>query len=528
MNCRNVPGLTLSIVKGTQTWTRGFGVADLDKDIPVTDETLFLIGSLGKSFTMTLLGIMLEKTSYNWTTKISDIEELNLEFIDDVITREVTIGDMLSHSTGLSAVTDYGFIGGYPDGTTRELLSQRTKYIPKVSEFRESFVYNNMLYALLGYLTELVGDDTWQNLMTSHLLEPLGMTSSKPLGKSVMFESGYAKPYIMPDTELEDGHYNIYSIYPLEPAGGIISNGKDMTKWMMFNLKSGKTEDGNQLLNKTVFNEAFKEQNYLPYGGASQSIKSPNFPVNDSTNAYGYAWFTSKYKGHRKIWHSGGLFSYISLLWMFPEEDIGIFVSVNGPALPKTSSYAEQTILYYISDILLGDKPWLDLETTCTFPKPWTKIGVEDLDIPQPSNNFTTTNLTRFIGNYGNILLPDIKVSIREGDVDPPYLWLELNRIKGELLPTEDEYAFKFKMVDPWEYAIERYLTKTVIIKLPLHFITMDEVVSALEFTFGPKEVIRFEKNAHFMPVSSSVSHAVQLSMMFLTSVIASSMSTVV
>lgn len=61
MECRKIPGLTLSVVKGTETWTRGFGLADIEKEIPVTPKTLFLIGSLGKAFTMTLLGVLLEK-----------------------------------------------------------------------------------------------------------------------------------------------------------------------------------------------------------------------------------------------------------------------------------------------------------------------------------------------------------------------------------------------------------------------------------------------------------------------------------
>lgn len=68
-----------------------------------------------------------------------------------------------------------------------------------------------MMYALLGYLEELLGNDTWQNLVTSHILEPLGMTSSKPLDKDGnIAKDGIARPYIMPNETFENGHYNIY------------------------------------------------------------------------------------------------------------------------------------------------------------------------------------------------------------------------------------------------------------------------------------------------------------------------------
>lgn len=60
ITCRNIPGLTLSVVKGDETWARGFGVADIKLGTKVTNETLFAIGSLGKAFTMTLLGGLIQ------------------------------------------------------------------------------------------------------------------------------------------------------------------------------------------------------------------------------------------------------------------------------------------------------------------------------------------------------------------------------------------------------------------------------------------------------------------------------------
>ena len=60
--CRNVPGMNLAIVKGNKAWTRGFGIADADSKREATNETLFVIGSLGKSFTMALLGMFIQNT----------------------------------------------------------------------------------------------------------------------------------------------------------------------------------------------------------------------------------------------------------------------------------------------------------------------------------------------------------------------------------------------------------------------------------------------------------------------------------
>ena len=62
MECRKTPGLTLAVVKGSETWTKGFGIADLKTGRKVNEETLFGIGSLAKAFTSTLLGDVLDET----------------------------------------------------------------------------------------------------------------------------------------------------------------------------------------------------------------------------------------------------------------------------------------------------------------------------------------------------------------------------------------------------------------------------------------------------------------------------------
>jgi CubicO group peptidase (beta-lactamase class C family) len=64
---------------------------------------------------------------------------------------------------------------------------------------------------LIGYITELLGNESWEDLITSRVLEPLGMTSSKVLLSSTdVLEDNVAKPYIMPGDQLKDGHYDIY------------------------------------------------------------------------------------------------------------------------------------------------------------------------------------------------------------------------------------------------------------------------------------------------------------------------------
>lgn len=209
--------------------------------------------------------------------------------------------------------------------------------------------------------------------------------------------------------------------------------------------------------------------------------------------------------GRRKVWHSGGLFSYVSLIWLYPNEEAGVFISINGPGLPSSASNAQKTILYYISDLLLDQPTWLNLQTTCTFPKPWNNFSLDDYDTEKPPNNFTNNKLEQFVGIYGSLLLPDVKISLRNRDKKSPFLWLEMNRIKGELLLTAEESEFQFKMVEPWEYAIERVVTKYTVVTYPLKFLKNDTVY-AFDLVLSPKEVIRFRKDVRYDPLVSATS----------------------
>lgn len=63
-------------------------------------------------------------------------------------------------------------------------LASRLQFLKPVASFRSRYLYNNLMYGLATHITEIIGHDTWENLMTRHILGPLGMartTFSKAL-----------------------------------------------------------------------------------------------------------------------------------------------------------------------------------------------------------------------------------------------------------------------------------------------------------------------------------------------------------
>ena len=85
------------------------------------------------------------------------------------------------------------------------------KFVPEDKPFRDTFIYNNFMYMLLGHVAEKLGGDTWENLVTSRVLQPIGMTSSKLMLKPAdAYQTKAARPYIYKDGMFQNGTKEIY------------------------------------------------------------------------------------------------------------------------------------------------------------------------------------------------------------------------------------------------------------------------------------------------------------------------------
>ncbi|XP_046368647.2 penicillin-binding protein 4-like [Haliotis rufescens] len=438
MHCRQVPGLTLAVVKGGETWTRGFGQADIEQGVNVTKDTLFGIGSVTKAFTSTLLAMMLDESngSLTWTSKVKDVLGPDFAFVDEERTRETTLKDLLTHRTGLQPAV-LPLFAGLDHNLTRTDFAKRFRFLPEVKPSRDVFEYNNWGYALLGHIVEVLSGESYEATLEKRIFKPLGMNQSRVLGKTISVnEPAMAKPYFDVENELILTDPSIYDIHPGEAAGAIASSAEDMAKWMHFLLRQGVTADNVTLIKSKTLAEVFKSHESIPI---SQSLSKPKFPVVDLQYGYGYAWFMSTYKGYKQVRHTGGLFSYITWLGLYPDMDFGIFVSANGPGTTD-EGITETIISFYISDILIGDQTWLNSSTACTFPLPWEKMP------PSGQNNSDVTNaevecLDCYVGKYGHYLFGDLDVRRGPGSS----LELHYNRLSGSLNTTVDKSTFKLE-----------------------------------------------------------------------------------
>ncbi|XP_067661437.1 uncharacterized protein [Haliotis asinina] len=445
MRCRQIPGLTVAVVKGDETWTRGFGEADIEQGENVTTDTLFGIGSVTKAFTSTLLAMMIDESngSVTWTSKVKDVLGLDFAFVDEERTRETTLRDLLIHRTGLQVEIFPTFAGYSPNFTTTE-LAKRFRFLPEVHPFRDVYDYNNWPYALIGRIVEVLSGKPYEVTLEKRIFKPLGMNHSRVLGKTISTnDTGMAKPYYDVENKLVLTDPSIYNIHPQEAAGAIASSSEDMAKWMQFLLRMGVTQDNVTLVKSTTFAEVFRSHMGVPGGPI---LSKPKYPVMDLEYGYGYGWSLSAYKGYNVIMHTGSIHSYITYLKLYPDLDIGMFVSENGPGTLE-GGIAENIIISYISDMLMGDQPWLNSSTACTFPMPWDNWP------PNIQNNSDVTNtdvecLDCYIGKYGQYLFGDVDVKKGPG----ASLELYYGRLRGSLNTTDKKDTFKLDLWEPFRF----------------------------------------------------------------------------
>ncbi|MGH9201590.1 MAG: serine hydrolase domain-containing protein, partial [Vicinamibacterales bacterium] len=120
-----VPGLAVAIVRNDSViYARGFGVRQTGANAPVNDQTLFEIGSSSKSFTATLVAMMVTDGKMKWDDRIvTYLPTLRLQ--DPVANAELTVRDALTHRAGLSR-GDFAWMSA---GISRDEVLRRARFL---------------------------------------------------------------------------------------------------------------------------------------------------------------------------------------------------------------------------------------------------------------------------------------------------------------------------------------------------------------------------------------------------------------
>jgi CubicO group peptidase (beta-lactamase class C family) len=312
-----VPGVAIAVVShDSVVLARGYGVRTLGKSEPVDANTLFAIGSASKAFTAALVAMLVDEGKVEWDDPATKYLP-GLQMYDPYVTRELTVRDLLTHRSGLTAADLMVFDPRY----TRDSILHRARYVKPTYSFRAHFGYSNIMYLAAGQLTARLMGGTWDDAVRDRIFNQLGMTASNTSVTLLDRLPNVATPH----DEIEDTVRTIsyFNLDAIGPAGSINSNVHDMAQWVRFQLAGGKVR-GKQLLSAAAFDETHSPQTIVPLEGFWKISAQDAHLL-----TYGMGWYLHDYHGRLIVQHGGNIDGMSSLVGFMPEEQTGLVVLTN-------------------------------------------------------------------------------------------------------------------------------------------------------------------------------------------------------
>lgn len=318
----NTPGAAVAIVKdGAIIYKKGYGVANLEYDIPITPSSIFHIASVSKQFTVFSI-LLLEKQG-----KLSLDDDIR-KYIPEVpdFGKTITLRHLASHTSGLRDQWNLLSMAGWrlDDVITKEHV---LKLVSKQKELNfnpgEEFAYCNTGFTLLAEVVSRVSDMSFAEFTKTNIFEPLEMNNTLFYDDHEKIVKNRAYSYY-PDSS---GYKKSVLNYANVGATSLFTTVEDLSLWAMnfTDIKVGDSTSINKMNTLAVLN------NGETFGGA-------------------LGQFVGDYKGLNEIQHGGADAGYRSYLTRFPSENFAVIVFSN------SAEFNPGGIAHQIVDIYLKDK----------------------------------------------------------------------------------------------------------------------------------------------------------------------------
>ncbi|MGE4133199.1 MAG: serine hydrolase [Bdellovibrionales bacterium] len=398
----HVPGMAIGVVnKNGPVYMKGFGVRAAHQVMPVTEHTLFAIGSTTKAFTATSLGILVDRGLLGWDQPIVEKYLSEFSLLDPLATQMITTRDLLTHRSGLPRHDLVWY--GSPD--SRVELIRRIRYLQPTAGLREKTQYQNGMFMVAGYLAGQVAGTSWEDFVSREILQKIGMSSTLLSVNGIEKSLDYAVPHRYVNGEIQEIPFR--NIDAVAPAGAMNSSVEDMGRWLRLQLNEGELE-GQRIISKATLAEIHKPQMLSDMLGFNKIF--PEFGL----ETYGMGWFVDQFYGKKLIHHGGGIDGFITFVGFMPELDLGIVAFANAESLAPYMA----ALAYLDMSMNETPAPWLERLRTVSKPHP------KDLADVTP----TVHPLTAYVGTYSHPAYGEMSVTVLPGGDG-----LELNHHAGKM-----------------------------------------------------------------------------------------------
>ncbi len=339
---KNIPGMSVVIVRDGKTLIRNYGLADRERQLPVTDQTLFELGSCSKAFT----ALAVLKLAAERRLSLDDAVTRHIPWFRAVYDNEpqpITLRQLLHHTSGIPWHT----IARIPEGNTPDMLEKTVRELSGVQLARvpgSAYEYATVGYDILGQVVQQAANRPFEAYVEEEVLRPLGLeNTSVGKGRAGLPEAaGYKVGFFRPR------RYQAPRFRGNAPAGYVVSNAADMARWLRLQL--GQPGPG---LGHLIEQAHRKDESVAPHGAAS----------------YGYGWEVSL-KGDGVVSHGGLNPNYTAYVGFIRAKGIGVAILTN-----SNNNYAAtlgERILYQLA----GRTPEADFPPAGSDDKTFSVVAI--------------------------------------------------------------------------------------------------------------------------------------------------------
>jgi CubicO group peptidase (beta-lactamase class C family) len=309
----STPGCSVAVSQhGKQVVNRAYGLADLERDVPIGPGTVFDVGSVVKQFVAAATLLLVEEGRLSLT---GDVRKYIPELPDYGHT--ITLDHLLTHTSGIRDWTGLGPLTGRNiDALTLTLRQRGLNFAPG-----EEWSYSNSGYVLLKEIVARTSGMSFSELTRKRLFEPLGMKATTYLA------------------DMKDVVKHRALAYE-KAAGG----------WKL-DVQLGDDRGGGGALFSTagdllVWNEALTSARLGAF--VTDKLQEPAKLSNGRTLGYARGLFLDANHGGRVVWHTGGAAGYRSLLGRYPDQGLSIAILCNAGETADRTAYAGRIVDLFV------------------------------------------------------------------------------------------------------------------------------------------------------------------------------------
>jgi len=313
-------GAVLVVKDGKPLLNKGYGMANIEWQIPVTPSTKFRLGSITKQFTGMCVMLLEQDGKLSVNDPVS-------KYVPDAPAawQQITIHHLLTHTSGIPNFTSF------PDYTKTMMLESppaesMKKFRDKPLDFDPGtkFSYSNSGYVLLGYIIEKVSGMPYDRFIKQRVFDPLEMKDTGYDWNQTIL-ANRASGYEIGPQGIVNARY-IHMSIP-HAAGALYSTTEDLAKW-------DRALSAGRLLN-------------------AENMKRYFTPFKDG---YAYGWTVASAEGKQVISHGGGINGFSTMITRIPEEKLLVVTLTN--VVPSQAG----RVATELSQLVLGKEVALPLE----------------------------------------------------------------------------------------------------------------------------------------------------------------------